>query len=92
MNSNDLDRSITGNWGEDSVAPEFVKARELAEFELTQPIVIDVASQTGDRQIRATVKDIAVASGFVYVTAEEFEWPIVIPEEASVYFADPDEV
>lgn len=87
IDSRDLDRNITGNWGEDSVAPEFVKARELGDFELSQEVVIDAAPQTSDEEIRATVKKVSITSGMVYVETEELAWPLVIPEDETVWFA-----
>jgi hypothetical protein len=87
IDSRDLDRSITGNWGEDSVAPEFVKARELGDFELGQEVIIDAAPRTSHEEIRATVKKVAITSGMVYVETEELAWPLVIPEGETVWFA-----
>jgi hypothetical protein len=87
MDAGSLDRHITGNWGEDSVAPEFVTARELGDFEASQEVVIDVAPRTSHEEIRATVKKVSVTSGMVYVETEELAWPLVIPENELVYFA-----
>lgn len=91
LNGNDLDRSITGNWGEDSVAPEFTTARELAYMGMEVPIVIDAAPETSEKVIPVTVTKIAVTSGMVYVETKELAWPLVIPEDATVYFADTDD-
>lgn len=71
--------------GED-VAPEFIKAEELGDYEDSPRI--DVAPQTSDRTIVATVKSVAITSGFVHVKAEEFEYPFIIPVGTLVYFAD----
>lgn len=71
--------------GED-VAPEFIKAEELGDYEDNPRI--DVAPQTAERAIVATVTSVAITSGFVHVTAEEFEYPFVIPFGTLVYFAD----
>lgn len=87
-NMRGLDQHITGNWGEDSVAPEFIKAEELGDMEASATIRIDVAPQSEERQIVATVKSVAITSGFVYVTAEEFAYPFIIPVGTMVYFAD----
>jgi len=87
IDGRDLDRYITGNGGEDSVAPEFVKARELGDFELSQEVVIDAAPQTSDEEIRATVKKVSITSGMVYVETKELAWPLVIPEDETVWFA-----
>lgn len=87
-----LDKHITGNWGEDSVAPEFVKASELADFGREQEVVIDAAPQTEEEAIPVTVKDVRITSGMVYVDTEELAWTLVIPEDATVWFADKDEV
>lgn len=86
MDAGSLDRHITGNWGEDSVAPEFVKARELGDFEATEEIVIDAAPQTGGEPLRVTVEEVAITSGMVYVKTKELAWPLVIPEGETVYF------
>ena len=83
-----LDQHITGNWGEDSVAPEFVKAEQLGDFELGQEVRIDVAPQTADRAIVATVTSVAITSGFVHVRAQEFAYPFIIPVGTTVHFAD----
>ncbi|MBD3004647.1 hypothetical protein [Streptomyces sp. 5-10] len=85
-----LDRYITGNWGEDSVAPEFVRAEELGDLE--GEVRIDVAPQTSDRQIPVTIESVAITSGFVYLTTKELEYVLQIPQDALVYFADDDEV
>lgn len=87
IDGRDLGNYITGRWGEDSVAPEFVKARELGDFEASQKVVIDVAPQTSDEEIRATVKKVSITSGMVYVETEELAWPLVIPEGETVWFA-----
>lgn len=81
------DRDVTGNWGEDSVAPEFIKARDLGDFEVGQEVAIDVAPRTSHEEIRATVKKVSITSGMVYVETEELAWPLVIPEDEYVYFA-----
>ncbi|MFF1701233.1 hypothetical protein [Streptomyces sp. NPDC058252] len=86
-----LDRHITGNWGEDSVAPEFVKARELGDFEAREAVVIDAAPQIADKPIPVTVMEVRITSGMVYVDTVELEWPLVIPENATVWFADKDD-
>lgn len=83
-----LDRHITGNWGEDSVAPEFVKARELGDFEVSQEVVIDAAPQTSDKEIPVTVTKVSITSGMVYVETRELAWPLVIPEDETVHFAE----
>ena len=88
MNGNDLDRSITGNWGEDSVAPEFITARDLAYLGTEVPTVIDIAPQADEKQIPVTVTKISITSGMVYVETEELAWTLVIPEGDTVYFAD----
>lgn len=87
MTMEDLDRHITGNWGEDSVPTEFVKARELADFETGAEIVIDVAPQTDEKAIPVTVTKVAITSGMAYVETKELAWPLVIPEDEAVYFA-----
>ncbi len=86
-----LDRHITGNYGEDSVAPEFVRAWELGDFEMLEKVVIDVARQGAEKGIPVTVKEVRITSGMVYVTTEELSWPLVIPEDEVVYFTDKDE-
>jgi hypothetical protein len=90
VDAGSLDKHITGNWGEDSVAPEFVTARELGDFEMEQRVVIDAAPQTADKPIPVTVEKVSITSGMVYVTTEELAWPLVIPEGELVYFADED--
>lgn len=90
MNSMDaasLDRSITGNWGEGSVPPEFVTARELGDFGAEQKVVIDAAPRTDDAEIPVTVTTVSITSGMVYVTTKELAWPLVIPEGEQVWFA-----
>lgn len=88
MTMEGLDRHITGNWGEDSVPPEFVKARELADFETGAEIVLDAAPQTDEKAIPVTVTNVAITSGMVYVATKELAWPLVIPEDDRVYFAE----
>lgn len=90
MNGNDLDRSITGNWGEDSVAPEFTTGLGLAYMGTEVPIVIDAAPQTDDKEIPVTVTRVSVNSGMAYVETEELAWTLVIPQDDKVYFADID--
>jgi hypothetical protein len=74
--------------GED-VAPEFVKAEDLEYWEDNPKI--DVAPQTAEHAIVATVTDVTITSGFVHVKAEEFAYPFIIPADTLVYFADEDE-
>lgn len=88
MNSASLDSYITGNYGEDSVAPEFVTARELGDFEATDRIVIDVAPHTGEESILVTIESVAITSGLVYIKTKELAWEVVIPEGETVWFAD----
>ncbi|MFE0472371.1 hypothetical protein ACFW2V_12190 [Streptomyces sp. NPDC058947] len=90
MNAGDLDRHITGNWGEDSVAPEFITARELGDLGAEQKVVIDAAPQTEEEHIPVTVEKVSITSGMVYVTTKELAWPLVIPEDETVWFADED--
>lgn len=71
--------------GED-VAPEFIKAEELGDYEDNPRI--DVAPQTSDRTIAATVCGVAVSNGLVTVHTEEFAFPFIIPADTLVYFAD----
>lgn len=72
--------------GED-VAPEFVKAAELMDYEAGTRI--DVAPQTSDRTIVATMKSAAPADEeHITVIAEEFAYPFIIPADTLVYFAD----
>lgn len=91
FSSASLDRHITGNYGEDSVAPEFVKARELADFETIVPCIIDVAPQSSESSIPATVTNVAISSGFVYIETKEFEYRFILMVDDVVYFADTDE-
>lgn len=86
-----LDRHITGNWGEDSVSAEFVRARELADFEARDAVVVDAAPLTAEKPVPVTVTDARITSGMVHVQTVELEWPLVIPEDAHVYFADKDD-
>jgi hypothetical protein len=86
-----LDEHITGNWGEDSVPPEFITAADLADMEAGQVVKIDVApykdpDQPG--QVVATVERAVVMDGTVYVHSKEFAFPFVIPSDMTVYFAD----
>jgi DNA-binding transcriptional MocR family regulator len=83
-----LDQHITGNWGEDSVAPEFCRAEELGDFEASARVRIDVAPQTADRVIAATITSVAITAGFVHVKTEEFAFPFIIPMDEHVFFAD----
>lgn len=72
--------------GED-VAPEFVRAKELMDYEAGTRI--DVAPQTSDRTIVATLKSAAPADEeHITVIAEEFEYAFIIRADALVYFAD----
>lgn len=86
LDSNALDRHITGNWGEDSVPEEFIKAERLAY----QPLGtrIDVSKETHPVEIVATIERVSITSGFVYVTAEEFANTLVFPQDAMVRLAD----
>lgn len=81
-----LDNWGTGRWGEDSVAPEFCKAEEIGDME--GDVRIDVSPRTEEGQIVATVYQVSITSGMVYLTAKEFEFPFVIPVGTDVYFAD----
>lgn len=87
MDADSLDRHITGKWGEDSVAPEFVTARELGDFEASAEVIIDATSHTGDKVIPVTVEKVSITSGMVYVTTKELAWPLAIPEGETVWFA-----
>lgn len=87
MDANNLDRHITGNWGEDSVAPEFIAARKLGDFGVDQEVVIDAAPQTDEKQIPVTVREVSISSGMVYVTTKELAYRLVIPENETVWFA-----
>ncbi|GHB51859.1 hypothetical protein GCM10010331_44250 [Streptomyces xanthochromogenes] len=91
MGMQGLDRHITGNWGEDSVAPEFIKASELGDYEMHEidgSVVIDAAPESAEQAVPVTVTDVRITSGMVYVTTEELAWPLVLPEDAAVCFAD----
>lgn len=89
MDAGSLDRHITGNWGEDSVAPEFVTARKLGDFEVGQEIRIDVAPRTAEAwPCPLTVEKVAITSGMVYVKTKELAWPLAIPEGETVWFAE----
>lgn len=81
-----LDQHITGNWGEDSVPLEFVKAEELGDME--GEVRIDVAPQIDDEPIVATITSVVITSGMVYVKTKEFAYSFVMPVGANVYFAD----
>jgi hypothetical protein len=85
MDSNALDRHITGNWGEDSVGEEYIKADRLP----FQPIGtrIDVSKDTDPEEIVATLVSATVTSGFVYVTAEEYACTLVFSENVMVGLA-----
>lgn len=87
MDAASLDRHITGNWGEDSVAPEFVTARELGDFGMEQEIVIDATAHTAEGSTPVTVEKVSITSGMVYVQTKELAWPLAIPEDATVWFA-----
>lgn len=82
-----LDQFITGNWGEDSVPPEFIKAEELGDLEGV--VKIDVGSGIeNDHQIVATVERVTDKGHYVSVWAKEFAYPFVIDKGTPVYFAD----
>lgn len=87
MDSNALDRHITGNWGEDSLGgDDFVKARDLAHSNVGTRIFVsadDVAVP-----IVATVEKVAITSGFVHVTAKEFTPVLVFGLDDTVELAD----
>lgn len=86
-----LDQYITGNWGEDSVSPEFVKAQELVNFETDGSCVIDVAPEGAGRSIPVTVTNVVVSSGFVYIEAKELAYKLILMVDDIVYFADVDD-
>lgn len=85
---NGLDRHITGNWGEDSVTPDSIKARELGNFADGAGVVIDATSHTGTETVPVTVESVIISWGNVYVTTTELAWPLMIPEDATVWFAE----
>lgn len=87
IDGHSLDRYITGNWGEDSVAPDFVKARELGDFEMGQKVVIDATSSRAGESITVTVEKVSIKSWTVFVYTEELAWPLAIPEDATVWLA-----
>jgi hypothetical protein len=91
FSSASLDRYITGNWGEDSVAPEFVKAQELGGFGVDEQCVIDVAPQDSEHSIPATVTGVTISSGFVYIETKEFAHKFILMVDDIVYFADVDD-
>jgi len=86
-----LDQHITGNWGEDSVPPEFIKAEDLPNLEGGVEVTIDVGSQTGDRIVLATVESATPGADGVYVKAVQFDYAFFIPNGTDVYFADEDD-
>lgn len=88
MNGNDLDRYITGNWGEDSAEPEFVRAEELGDIGMEGETVIDIASPADNKVIPVTITKVAITSGMVYIETKELAWTLVIPQDDEVYFAD----
>jgi hypothetical protein len=87
-----LDRHITGNWGEDWVPPDFIKVRELCDLAARQVVRIDVAPQTADRPIVATIKRVVDKGSYVSVWAEEYAYPFVMDKDMTVFFANEDEV
>jgi hypothetical protein len=83
-----LDSYITGRWGEDSVSPEFMKAKELGDLELTVETWIDVAPQTSERALRAKLTKVEEQGQNVLLYTDELAHPLLVPEDALVYFAD----
>lgn len=86
-----LDRHITGNWGEDSVAPEFFQARLLDMQEAGT--VINLAPD-GDPIWAATIVRVDAERGGNWVlTTEELAFPVLVKADSTViYYADkPDE-
>lgn len=85
MDSNALDRHITGNWGEDSVGEDFIPARELPYRGAA--LRIDVASEKDPEEIVATIRTAVDKGDYISVDAEEFQYVFVIPADAQVRLA-----
>lgn len=84
---NGLDRYITGNYGEDSVPPDFCQASDLLDIEAGRTILIDIAPQEADDQITVTVTDVDAFDKMVMVKTRELAYTLCIPMGERVWFA-----
>jgi hypothetical protein len=82
-----LDRYITGSWGEDSVAPEFFRARDLGDQDVGT--VIDLGSAS-DKVYPATISNVVPdRDGHWLLFTEELEFPVRIKADGTaIYYAD----
>lgn len=82
-----LDRHITGNWGEDSVPPEFLRAYELGTIE--PGTVIDISSPDGP-ELPVTVVSVEPGrASYWIVRVKELAFPLQIKSDATViYYAE----
>jgi hypothetical protein len=89
MDGNSLDRHITGNYGEDSVTPDFVKAHQLGDFGLDGELVIDISlrGEGADEEIPVTVTEVRITSGLVYLHTKELAYQLVLTHDEIVWFA-----
>ncbi|MGW6597918.1 hypothetical protein [Streptomyces sp. NPDC055036] len=78
----DLDRHITGNYGEDSVPPEFTTAENLEEGD-----VIDVGDQT-EEPVFVTVELVTVDDEEVIVNTKELSWPLRMRYDDQVTYGE----
>lgn len=77
-----LDRHITGNWGEDSVPPEFTTAELLEEGQS-----IDIGDPT-EEQVFVTVELVTVTGNEVLISTKELGWPLRMNVGDQVTFGD----
>lgn len=82
MNGTDLDRHITGNWGEDSVPPEFTEVENLEAGQ-----VIDVGDQT-EEEVFVTVEYVTVRGNEVRVSTKELAFDLIMNRGEQVTFGD----
>jgi hypothetical protein len=82
-----LDRHITGNYGEDSVPPEFVWGEDLDTLTPGTKLEIGV----GEHSVVVTPKSAVFGDATVYLTVEELQFPLAVGKDAPVRFADDDD-
>ena len=83
---NGLDRHITGNYGEDSVPPDFCEAAGLLDMDISD-LMIDIAPQEAVEQIAVTVTAVDVFDKMVMVKTRELAYTLCIPMGERVWFA-----
>ncbi|MGW4446440.1 hypothetical protein [Streptomyces sp. NPDC004682] len=82
MNGTDLDRYITGNWGEDSVPPEHTMAESLEPGD-----VINVGDLT-EEDVFLTVEYVTVRGNEVRISTKELAFDLIVNRGTQVDYGE----